>query len=71
MLHLCEHFGIRSACTKRTHQNSAKTQKSLMMKLFLCQARRRTRSIVNLCEEFDYRSAVQKELIRTIFTPFL
>ncbi len=37
------------------------------MRLFLCQARRRTRSIVNLCEEFGYRSVVQKEIIRTIF----
>ena len=43
-------------------------KKSEMMRLFLCQARRRTRSIVYLCEEFDYRSAVQKELIRTIFS---
>ena len=39
-----------------------------MMRLFLCQTRGRTRSIVNLCEEFDYRRAAQKELIRTVFT---
>ena len=37
-----------------------------MMRLFLCQTRRRTRSIVNLCEEFDYRRAAQKELIKTV-----
>ena len=66
MLHLCEHFSIRNARAKRTHQNFAKTQKSLMMRLFLCDVRQQKRSIVNLCEEFDYRSAVQKELIRTI-----
>ena len=38
-----------------------------MIRLFLCQARRRKRSIVDLCEHFDYRRLVQKELIRTIF----
>jgi len=35
------------------------------MRLFLRQARRRERSIVNLCEHLGYRSAAQKELIRT------
>ena len=38
------------------------------MRLFLCQARERKRSIVNLCEHFVIRSAVQKELIRTLPT---
>ena len=37
------------------------------MRLFMCEARRRKRSIVSLCEHFGDRSFVQKELIRTIF----
>ena len=37
-----------------------------MIRLFLCKARRQNRSIVNLCEDFDDRRLVQKELIRTI-----
>ena len=37
------------------------------MRLFLCEARRQNRSIVNLCEDFGDRRLVQKELIRTIF----
>ena len=60
MLHLCEHFGIRNARAKRTHQNFAKTQKSLMMRLFLCDVRRQKRSIVNLCEHFGVRNARAK-----------
>ena len=37
-----------------------------MIELFLGVARRPIRSIVDLCEEFDDRSKVQKEPIRTI-----
>ena len=37
-----------------------------MMRLFLCEARERKRSIVCLCEHSALRRFVQKELIRTI-----
>ena len=37
-----------------------------MIRLFLCKARERKRSIVSLCEDFVIRRLVQKELIRTI-----
>ena len=37
------------------------------MRLFLCEARERKRSILGVCEHFAIRRFVQKELIRTIF----
>ena len=42
-------------------------QKSEAVRLFLCVARRQVRSIVDLCEELDDRSKVQKESTGMIF----
>ena len=52
---------------KFTNQNPSKNKKSSMMRLFLCEARERKRSILGVCEHFGIRRLVQKELIRTIF----
>ena len=41
-----------------------------MMRLFLCEAKWKKRSIVDLCEHLAIRRFVQKELIRTILIVF-
>ena len=53
------------SCKKNSPEPTC--SKSSMIELFFCQARRRKRSIVGLCEHFDYRRLVKKEPIRTIF----
>ena len=55
-------------CKKSQSERFFPTLKSEMIELFFRQARRRKRSIVDLCEHFGYRWLVEKEPIRTIFT---
>ena len=65
---VCEHFSDRRIVQKRTHQNSTLNLKIVNDEIiFVLNEGAKAQHTLRVCEHFAIRSAVQKELIRTIF----